>query len=741
MKTTRVLPLLLACALLVTGHGLIGQPQNTLVVDSALWQEARRMRSLVHLSADVAPAHLLRLAELELALGQPQRTLSLLEGEEKATGLPRGEVLSLLGAAHYELGRFHQAAEALAQAADELAGRDAGILLARAGDAFERAGEDRLAAGSYAAAAIAVPELAGWLAVREARTTSDAGRALALLAGAPPAARPSMLRTRASVLLTMGDSVGAVAALAAGGELVIAAELASAVDDSVTGRSLVYQALSASDTSLVRAGLAMARKRFEPRTQNEFLILARASARMRRRPDAVAYAERGVKQDTAAADALLLLGDLLVSSGKRSRAISVYGRAAILEGEAAELAVYKKGIELMRAGRYSSGMAELRDFVEDHPDSYRAPIAIYAIADRHARVGPRRVADSLLAELCGRWPRHPYASRARAWLVDHALSRGDSSDAVAWLRQEVEVGGTDRNLAQFRLATLESDTLEAKGLHAALARADSLGYYGTIARAAAGMPPMRIPPSRPRPKSPLAIAALDQLDRLTSARFATEAADLVDHLVAQETRPPPELLDLAEGLIRRGYMSEAIRLGWRATRSYTLNDPRVLRIIFPWPLRALIEDEAARQGVDPYLLAALIRQESAFRGQVVSRAGAYGLMQLMPATAREVARKLGVEWHVGLLVVPDANLHIGTTHLVSLLERYEGDVIPALAAYNAGATPVRRWLRYPEAGDPVRFVERIPYAETRGYLRTVIRNRSLYRALYPPTTHSTAGDP
>ena len=107
----------------------------------------------------------------------------------------------------------------------------------------------------------------------------------------------------------------------------------------------------------------------------------------------------------------------------------------------------------------------------------------------------------------------------------------------------------------------------------------------------------------------------------------------------------------------------------------------------------------------------------------------------------EVARKLGVEWDAGLLVVPDANLHLGTTHLASLLERYEGDVIPALAAYNAGATPVRRWLRYPEAKDPVRFVERIPYAETRGYLRTVIRNRSLYRALYPPVTQSTAGDP
>jgi soluble lytic murein transglycosylase len=391
--------------------------------------------------------------------------------------------------------------------------------------------------------------------------------------------------------------------------------------------------------------------------------------------------------------------------------------------------------------QYAAATEQLLAFVEAYPESYRAPIALYLVADGWARVGRRDRADSLFAEVSDRWPRHAYASRARSRMVDRALARGDTAAASTWLEREVEVGGAEQFAFQFRLAALESDSLEAAELYASLARRDSLGYYGMIAREAAGMAPMRVEPVRAAALSPVVYEVLETLDLLLDAEFKAEAAVLVDGQIAVDARPPAELLDLAEGLIERGYMSEGISLGWRATRPYTLNDARVLRVIFPWPHRDLIEQEAAGQNLDPYLLAALIRQESAFRGAVVSRAGAYGLTQLMPGTARQVATRMGIEWEPGLLVVPDANLHIGAAHFASLLERYDGDVIPALAAYNAGGTPVRRWLRYPEAGDPVRFVERIPYSETRGYLRTVLRNRSLYRALYPPATTEAVGTP
>jgi soluble lytic murein transglycosylase len=116
-------------------------------------------------------------------------------------------------------------------------------------------------------------------------------------------------------------------------------------------------------------------------------------------------------------------------------------------------------------------------------------------------------------------------------------------------------------------------------------------------------------------------------------------------------------------------------------------------------------------------------------------------MQLMPPTAREVARRSGVDWDEGLLTIADANLHLGATHLAGLLRHYDGRVVPTLAAYNAGGTPVRRWLRSFGGDDQVQFIEKVPYVETRGYLRTVLRNLALYRALYPARPGGPAGRP
>jgi soluble lytic murein transglycosylase len=88
------------------------------------------------------------------------------------------------------------------------------------------------------------------------------------------------------------------------------------------------------------------------------------------------------------------------------------------------------------------------------------------------------------------------------------------------------------------------------------------------------------------------------------------------------------------------------------------------------------------------------------------------------------------EW----LTVPDLNLHLGAAHLAALLRRFRGRVEVAVAAYNAGAAPVSRWITRPGAEDPDQFIEQIPFPETRGYVRAVLRNRDLYRALYA-TSH------
>jgi soluble lytic murein transglycosylase len=196
--------------------------------------------------------------------------------------------------------------------------------------------------------------------------------------------------------------------------------------------------------------------------------------------------------------------------------------------------------------------------------------------------------------------------------------------------------------------------------------------------------------------------------------------------------PPAELealLGWSEGLAARGWGPAGVRLAWlAAVRSP--NDPRVLRAIFPWPNRSAVEAEAKEFGVDPLLLVAIVRQESTFDPQALSPAGARGLAQLLPGTAAFTARGLDVSFDTEWITVPDLNLHLGAAHLAELLRRYDGRIEPAVAAYNAGTRPVQRWLNRPGAEDPDRFIESIPYQETRGYVRSVLRNRDLYRAMY-----------
>jgi soluble lytic murein transglycosylase len=141
--------------------------------------------------------------------------------------------------------------------------------------------------------------------------------------------------------------------------------------------------------------------------------------------------------------------------------------------------------------------------------------------------------------------------------------------------------------------------------------------------------------------------------------------------------------------------------------------------------------EAREWGIDPIMMAAIIRQESAFKSDIVSHAGAVGLMQVMPPTGAQLARAHGPRGFTeASLRTPEVNLHLGAAFFVEMSRRYEGALPLVLSAYNAGPTRANRWRRYPEAGDPTRFTERIPIDETRGYVKSVRRNLGLYRILY-----------
>ncbi|MDI4632990.1 lytic transglycosylase domain-containing protein [Pelomonas sp. V22] len=149
---------------------------------------------------------------------------------------------------------------------------------------------------------------------------------------------------------------------------------------------------------------------------------------------------------------------------------------------------------------------------------------------------------------------------------------------------------------------------------------------------------------------------------------------------------------------------------------------------FPTPLRAQVLATAAEVGVDPAAVYGLIRQESRFVHDARSHVGASGLMQVMPATAKWLAKKNGIEYRVGDLSDRDRNLLLGTHYLKMVLDSFEGSLPMAAAAYNAGPSRPRRWRDGPTL-DAAIWAETIPFNETRDYVKKVLSNTTLYAQL------------
>ncbi|MDX1562523.1 MAG: lytic transglycosylase domain-containing protein, partial [Gammaproteobacteria bacterium] len=174
------------------------------------------------------------------------------------------------------------------------------------------------------------------------------------------------------------------------------------------------------------------------------------------------------------------------------------------------------------------------------------------------------------------------------------------------------------------------------------------------------------------------------------------------------------------------------RLGWYDLAVTTATELEIFfdyALLYPTPYAELVEAAAREFDLEPAMLYAIMRQESLFRTDVQSSAGARGLMQLQPGTAEAVLRRLGEPVPRTLdLLDPATNIRLGAAEFARLLERYDDHAVPALAAYNAGPTPVDRWLPdQPVEGDI--WLENVPYNETRDYVRRVLWHSVVYEWL------------
>jgi soluble lytic murein transglycosylase len=231
-----------------------------------------------------------------------------------------------------------------------------------------------------------------------------------------------------------------------------------------------------------------------------------------------------------------------------------------------------------------------------------------------------------------------------------------------------------------------------------------------------------------------ALPALSRADALLELGLRTEAGWEVDGVQAQyaQTRDVAHLSALADWLTARDLPQLALRVGKQMRDLVGLSNlPRaVQKQVYPAAWGDLVAEQAASYNVDPLLMLALMRQESSFDARAQSGAQAMGLTQVVPATGRNIASRLGRDdFALSDLLKPAVSVEFGTWFMAQLLGDYKGRIFPALAAYDAGGGNVSRWLQR-FGDDPDLLVEEIPFAETQTYLRIVYDNYWHYQALY-----------
>lgn len=243
----------------------------------------------------------------------------------------------------------------------------------------------------------------------------------------------------------------------------------------------------------------------------------------------------------------------------------------------------------------------------------------------------------------------------------------------------------------------------------------------------------------PSPPEPLPAPSAPQVTKarlLKELNLREEASEEFWALVRRDAEDRGLLYEACSAFLELGRIEKSLWVAKRLLRPLYAQTrpaepvPRYWDFLYPLGYWELVKEQSTRYTLDPYLVVALIREESAFGERVVSRAGAVGLMQLLPRTADQIVNAAGGTRGSVSLESPAANIKLGTRYLATMLDEFKGNWTLALAAYNAGPHHVRRWLETRGYRSDDEFIEEIPFLETRQYVKRVLGSYYRYRAQY-----------
>ena len=382
----------------------------------------------------------------------------------------------------------------------------------------------------------------------------------------------------------------------------------------------------------------------------------------------------------------------------------------------------------------------VRRLVDEFPSQSWSEEALNNLATHYILQNDDQTADQAFRELYEKFPAGRYAERAAWKLGWWAYKNGRPADAARVFESAAaQFPRSDYRPSWLYWSARAHETLNESSLADArynLVATDYLNsYYGRLAaKKVEGRVPI------PIVDEPPATVALPPNEAIVRALLALDLYDqALDELrYAQRTWGDSPAIQATIGWVhnQRGDLRAGINAMKRAYPQYLAAGgeklpTELLKVLFPVNYWDLIRRYAADRGLDPYLVAALIAQESTFTADVRSSANAYGLMQLLPSTGRQYARSLGIarRFSLRLLTTAEPNIRMGTAYFADLVKQF-GGAHYALATYNAGPNRVARWIAERPGIERDEFIDDIPFPETQNYVKRILGTAEDYRRLY-----------
>ncbi len=422
-------------------------------------------------------------------------------------------------------------------------------------------------------------------------------------------------------------------------------------------------------------------------------------------------------------------------------------------------ALFFYAVATRELGDHAEYLRTVRRIVSEFPDQSWAEEALNNLATHYILQSDDEQAETAFRELYQKYPTGHYAERA-AWKIGWwAFRAGRFADTVAafesaavnfprsdyrpsWLywSGRAHEALNDKASADARYTLVATDYLNSYYGRLAVVHLNGRAPQRRLVADVSGpaddgeIAPAMVPVNAPTVRALLALGLYDQaLDELHYAQRAWGDSSVIQATLGWIYNARG---DLRAGInaMKRAYPQYMAAGGEHIPSS-------LLKVLFPVDYWPLIRRYSTDHQLDPYMIAALIAQESTFTADVKSSANAYGLMQLLPSTGRQYARSLQMtrRFSLGLLTTAETNIKMGTAYFADLVRQF-GGVHFALATYNAGPSRVAHWIAERPGLERDQFIDDIPFPETQNYVKKILGTAEDYRHLYGPSAVASADD-